>query len=94
MLLLGWVEQSFCSLFHTRCAENQARDKQQHGGNESDVDRSSGFMFVAFWNRQIQKVGDDLLGVPHCGCETGDARRHEADASSKTGVTLAFPVPA
>ena len=55
---------------------------------------SNGFMFVAFWNRQIQKVGDDLLGVPHCGCETGDARRHEADASSKTGVTLAFPVPA
>ncbi|KAK1337912.1 hypothetical protein QTO34_001013 [Cnephaeus nilssonii] len=48
-------------------AENCARDQQQQGRNESDVDGSSRLMLVALWNCQVQKVGDDLLRVPHRG---------------------------
>lgn len=56
MLLLGWVDPSFWMLFYPGSAENHARDKQQHGGNESDVDSSSRFMFVAFRNCQIDHL--------------------------------------
>ncbi|XP_036172044.1 dimethyladenosine transferase 1, mitochondrial isoform X11 [Myotis myotis] len=48
-------------------AEDRARDQQQQGRDESDVDGSSRLVLIALWNCQIQKVGDYLLCVPHCG---------------------------
>ncbi|ELK09918.1 Mitochondrial dimethyladenosine transferase 1 [Pteropus alecto] len=74
-------------------AENHARGKQQHGRDESDVDGSSRFVFVAFWNCQIQKVCYDLLRVPHHRYETRDPCGHEAESSRERGVALGFCVP-
>lgn len=92
-LLLAGVNPWSLLLLKAGSAEDGTGSEQKSCWNESNVNGSSWFVLVAFWDCWVQKIWNDLSCVPGCWYQPKYSCQDEEDASCEWGLAFGVSVP-